>query len=290
MTFAGIGRPLTDSSALGWGRVAVGRFRDPAQLDEYVGPPAPQLTMVLVTAGHYTIESRDGGALRRVGYAPGSVGITVPGRRNELRWRSAGQDRLESLHLRVAPALVHETLDGLGLPHDDVAGLDVLSLGDAYVAGAMSALGEALDAGAPGLYADSVAEAALVHLAYRRLAGPPRRSNIARDPGVLGRRGLQRVLDYLDAHLGEDVGLDTLAGLVSVSRYHFLRTFTRATGLTPHRYLVEIRLRRAAELLRTSGLSVQQVAASCGYRSPSRFAASFRARYGVSPSEYRRSE
>jgi AraC family transcriptional regulator len=74
---------------------------------------------------------------------------------------------------------------------------------------------------------------------------------------------------------------------VNISKFHFLRTFTK-TGLTPHRYLTRIRVHHAAGLLRTSGLSVQQIAMACGYTSVSRFAAAIRRQYGVSPAGYRR--
>lgn len=281
------GRSVASSAGLGWRLVRADAHHDPAVLDEFTAGASPDLFLVLVTGGFYTIASRRGTGWRETQYAPGSVGVTAPGRRSVFRWRAAGPARLASLHVRLPPAAVHATLDEFGVPHDDVARLDTLSLGDPYVSASLTALGGALTARAAGLYADAVAESVLAHLTYRTLAARAQRARIARHPGALSRRDVDRVLDHMRAHLAEDVGLDTLAGLVSMSKYHFLRSFTKATGETPHRHLVRIRLQRAAHLLRTTGSSVQHVAMLCGYQSASRFAAAFRKQYGLPPAEYR---
>lgn len=281
---AGPGRRLSSSSGLGWRLAGAERHRDPVQLPEFAAGASTDLLLVLVTAGRYTIESRQGSAR----YAPGSVAVTAPGVPSVFRWRSAGQRVLESLHVRFPGARVRRTLEDFGGRPGDVAGLDALSLDDAYASASLTALGRALDDRAPGLYADAVAQAVLVHLVGRAVPDPVRRNRISRDPGALGDRELTRVVEYMRARIGEDVGLEELAGLVNISKYHFLRMFTAATGTTPHRYLVELRLRHAAGLLRGGALSVQQIAMVCGYQSPSRFAASFRRRYGLTPSEYRR--
>jgi AraC family transcriptional regulator len=284
----GPGRLLSDSTGLGWRSAGAGAFADPPQLDDFSAPPAAGLALVLVTAGRYRIESRDGQLRRRADFGPGSVAVTAPGRGSVFRWRSSGPDPLESFHLHVAPPAVHETLDTFGVPHDRLAGLDALSLDEPYVAASLTALHQALGQRAAGLYADTVATSIVVHLVHHRLAGAAPRAGFTGGPGTLGARDLRRVTDYMHAHLGEDIDLATLAGLVNVSKYHFLRMFTRATGRTPHRHLTAVRMQRAAELLRTSDLSVQQVAAVCGYRSPSRFATAFQKQYAVPPSRYRR--
>lgn len=66
-----------------------------------------------------------------------------------------------------------------------------------------------------------------------------------------------------------------------------LRLFRTATGTTPIEYLLEVRLRRAAELLRRTGLPVGEVAARCGFHDSNYFSKRFRALYGVSPRTFR---
>ena len=82
--------------------------------------------------------------------------------------------------------------------------------------------------------------------------------------------------------------LSSLADAAGLSRYHFLRTFDRITGVTPHQYVLRARLRDAAlRLVRESG-SVLDIALDCGFGDISNFNRAFRSEFGVSPRVYRR--
>ncbi|GAB7046869.1 helix-turn-helix domain-containing protein [Catenuloplanes indicus] len=265
-------RRLAGSDGLGWRRVHAAVYDDPAETEAFA-TRVPELLLVLVTDGRYRIESRHGRTWHRAAYRPGSIGVTAPGNRSELRWRATAAGPMRSLHLRLDPGL----LPGTG------AFPDALTIDDPYVSAAARALGDALDAGAPGLYADAVAQGLVAHLAYRvnAAAGP-----VAAAP--LGAADRELVVSYMRAHLADDVSLDELAALVNLSKYHFLRMFARTTGLTPHRYLSRLRLEAAAELLRGGTLPVHRIALMCGYGSASRFAAAFQRAYGCGPTAYRR--
>ncbi len=107
------------------------------------------------------------------------------------------------------------------------------------------------------------------------------------------RRGLadwqvRKVTAYMREHLEEEIGLDELAALLSLSRFHFGTAFRHATGRTPHDWLVAERMDRAQALLRDPALPVTEVALSVGYQTPSSFAAAFRKAVGVTPSDFRR--
>jgi len=78
-----------------------------------------------------------------------------------------------------------------------------------------------------------------------------------------------------------------LAGQLGVSETHLRRCFREVHGQTPRRYLVEVRLRRAAARLRTTADRVEQIAADVGYPSSTRFGKSFRQLYGLTPLQYR---
>jgi AraC-like DNA-binding protein len=90
---------------------------------------------------------------------------------------------------------------------------------------------------------------------------------------------------FLDERFAEPIDLALLATRAHVSPFHFHRLFREQIGMPPHRYLVERRLMRAAELLR-SGLTATEAAAATGYASPSHFATAFRRRFGVAPSKF----
>lgn len=101
-----------------------------------------------------------------------------------------------------------------------------------------------------------------------------------------GSRGIARVSEYLDAHLHREVELLELAKLAGLSRSHFIRAFTRDTGLTPHAYLMDRRFRAASRLL-MKGEAPGDVAAACGFFDQSHLNRVFKARMGVTPGAYR---
>lgn len=89
----------------------------------------------------------------------------------------------------------------------------------------------------------------------------------------------------LDEQFAEPIDLAFLATRAHLSPFHFHRLFRQQVGMPPHRYLVERRLERAAELLR-SGLTATEAGAAVGYAGPSHFAAAFRRRFGLPPSKF----
>jgi AraC family transcriptional regulator len=115
----------------------------------------------------------------------------------------------------------------------------------------------------------------------------PQRAAYAR--GGLARWQLRRVTDYMQAHLDEPIGLDELAALASLSRYHFCTAFRLSTGLTPHVWLTRQRMMLARQLLSDPDLSISEIALAVGFATPSAFAATFHRIVGTTPRSFRRS-
>ena len=82
------------------------------------------------------------------------------------------------------------------------------------------------------------------------------------------------------------MSLADLARLAGLPRHHLIRAFRRETGLTPHAYLVDIRIRRARERLRR-GESPGAVAAATGFCDQAHLTRAFKARLGVTPGVFR---
>lgn len=99
---------------------------------------------------------------------------------------------------------------------------------------------------------------------------------------------VKRVTTYMRGRMEEEIGLDELAALVHLSRFHFCTAFKKATGRNPHETLTMMRIARAKELLADPDLPVTEIGLCVGYQTPSSFAASFRKTVGMSPSEFRR--
>ena len=105
--------------------------------------------------------------------------------------------------------------------------------------------------------------------------------------GGLGARRLRRVVDYIEAHLGDDISLRDLAVQAGLSPLHFGEAFKASTGTSPHRYLVERRIRRAKELLLGAEQSIAEIAIFVGFASHSHFTDNFRRLTGTTPSRFR---
>ena len=106
--------------------------------------------------------------------------------------------------------------------------------------------------------------------------------------GGLPPGGLRRVKEHIAAHLGEDLTLEILAALAGLSVHHFARAFKVSVGLPPHRYLLQQRIQKAAELLKSGELPVTDIALAVGFADQSHFSRSFHALFGVAASQFRR--
>jgi AraC family transcriptional regulator len=100
----------------------------------------------------------------------------------------------------------------------------------------------------------------------------------------------QRLLDYVEAHLRRDIGLNDLARVAGLSRYHFLRVFKRTTGHTPYRYLVGRRIAMAERLLRERKMSVAEIALAVGFKDATRLNRVFRKILKIAPARFRTSD
>ena len=90
----------------------------------------------------------------------------------------------------------------------------------------------------------------------------------------------------IEARYEEDLSLADLAALAGLPRHHLIRAFRRETGLTPHAYLIDVRVRRARERLRR-GESLGEVAAATGFCDQPHLTRAFKARLGVTPGAFR---
>lgn len=106
-------------------------------------------------------------------------------------------------------------------------------------------------------------------------------------PSPADSRRISRVLRHIEAHAAEALDLAGLAAVACMSKYHFLRSFRRVTGVTPHQYLLGLRLRRAAQRLCSSVEPVSAIAFDAGFGDLSTFNARFRAQFGTSPGNFR---
>jgi AraC family transcriptional regulator len=102
--------------------------------------------------------------------------------------------------------------------------------------------------------------------------------------GRLGHHALQRIRDYILANLTQPIEVDDLATLAGRSAFHFSRVFSRSVGITPHRYVIHLRLQAALALVRERRLSLAEIAADTGFSDQSHMSRWIRRVHGIAPS------
>ncbi len=95
------------------------------------------------------------------------------------------------------------------------------------------------------------------------------------------------VLDFIQKNYPREIELSELARLSNMSPNYFCRYFRRLTGQTPIDYLITYRLESSCYALRTTDLTVTDIAFSCGFNDVSHFVKMFRKMYGMTPKSYR---
>lgn len=102
-----------------------------------------------------------------------------------------------------------------------------------------------------------------------------------------GRAPLRDLQAWLPAHLDQDLSVEALARRACMSPRNFARAFHRELGVTPARYVAELRVERARQELERGALAVEEIARRCGFGTVETMRRAFRRRLAVSPNEYR---
>jgi AraC family transcriptional regulator len=120
-----------------------------------------------------------------------------------------------------------------------------------------------------------------------KAAGPKDEKANGRQVRALQKWRLKRVMEYVEQHLSEKIGLHDLAAVSGLSRMHFASQFRLATGLRPHEFLLRSRVRRAEELLRDTSTSIVEIALIVGFQTQAHFTTVFKRYTGCTPHRWR---
>ncbi len=99
----------------------------------------------------------------------------------------------------------------------------------------------------------------------------------------LGSEAVARIRDYVLSHLETPIDVAVLADIAALSPFHFSRMFARTVGVSPHRYVVHLRLQRAVALIREGRLTLAEVAVRTGFSDQSHLTRWMRRVHGITP-------
>lgn len=108
-----------------------------------------------------------------------------------------------------------------------------------------------------------------------------------REGARLSPHRLARAVEFMQAHIADDIGVAQIAAAASLSLFHFSRAFRNTTGLSPYRYLLQCRVARVRELLADGDRPLAEVAALAGFADQSHMTNMFKRWTGVTPLRYR---
>ena len=241
--------------------------------------------LVLILSGQATVR-RTGDGQKQQGLALPGTSWLVPAGTVETQLELDGP--LECLHLYLPATLLgFSALADYGADPDRMRLAYAAAIADPVLAHMGHALQGHLHRGSQPsdrLFADGIRTAIAAHLLGNySVSGwrPP-----ARGPALDARR-LKRVLDFIDAHWASDISLHELAAQACLSPFHFARLFRDATGLSPHRYVTERRIKAAQAMLAAKQASLAQIAFDTGFGSQANFTRVFRRATGLTPGNYR---
>jgi AraC family transcriptional regulator len=273
---------ISQSADIGWRSLFAAKFREaPLRVSE----PAIGHPSLIYHLAHPTEVTRrlDGEPAECTLIGPGRFCLT-PGDAS-AEWRHSGNPEILQLYLRAS---VYER--AAAEMFGDVATLAPrFAIVDPLLEQLALAVLNALRDGDAGdrLYVESIAQLIAVHLA-RAHSTRARPSRAAEPADGLSRARIRRLLDYIEAHLGEDLSLEALAAEVNLSPLYLVRAFRSATGQSPHRYVVARRVEHARELLTGTTLPIAEISLAAGFSSQSHLTNWFRRLVGVSPAAYRK--
>ncbi|PXX71225.1 AraC family transcriptional regulator [Nocardia tenerifensis] len=259
-----------------WRSLLVQSFEHASEVEALPMPAVADLHLVLCVAGDAVMRTHGSGGSERRRWVPGHLELMIPGRSITRDYRATSALRTIQVHLPAATA--ERTAAELDCGKPDFEALSAaLGAGDPVVEHVLRALPQADVAN--DLYAESAAAFLTTHLLSKgKHEAPPGPEHAAVRAGTA----------FMRERLAEPITLADIAGAAHLSVYHFIRVFRAATGETPHRYLIRLRIEQARRLLSGSALTIGQIAERCGFASPGALSSAFVNEVGVRPSVYRK--
>lgn len=248
----------------------------------------PVNELAIAIGGSATIQRRANGPEQKFLSREGLACLCPRG--VDVRYLHVAHGQLDMLHLYL-PLDLYGLLES-GEDAIDAGLIYTGGIDDPLVRGIGFAIAEELSSdqssSTSSLMVDSLSTAVAARLVERYArSGSPLAKSVAEVSGILDKRRLNRVLEFIDTHAATNVSLDEIASEACLSRFHFVRAFKRSMGVTPLAYVTNVRINRAKHLLRSTKRTVDDISAMLNFSSASNFTRTFKRTVGLTPAVYR---
>ena len=135
------------------------------------------------------------------------------------------------------------------------------------------------------LYIESLANLLAVHLLKNYFQ---KEVNESAYSSGLSTGKFKLISEYIENNLSEKITLSDLAKVVNLGKFYFSHSFKKYTNMTPYDYVLQLRVKRAQQLLRSSNMPISNVALECGFGNQSHLTKHFRKKLGTTPMSYRK--
>src|SRR5919112_1181283 len=282
------GECLFESRGEAWRDIKAWITALPPEVETLHLPSVSEPFLALTTSGEIDFQEREDGRpwiTNRI--KRGSFFLTTGGAPYDVRWRAVSEEPYETMLVFIELPIIERALEEVfGTDANHARLRDASAFNDEGLNSRLGLLREELmRPQASPMVVQSLAQLIAVHLA--RSYGVTDEESHGGSPSLPGHK-LKQVTDWMSEHIAEEFSLDRLAEQAGLSRFHFQRLFKAATGVSPSRYHINLRMEEARRLLRETKMNVVDVALEVGYTNPSHFAQLFRRETGLSPSDYRR--
>jgi AraC family transcriptional regulator len=216
----------------------------------------------------------------------GSFFLTSGGAPYDVHWKAVNTEPFQAMSVFIELPLIKLALEEVfGSDAANARLKDVSAFMDATLNAMMESVYEELmRKKASPLFLQGIARTIAIYLA-RNYAGLVKESRSG-SPSLPGYK-LRQITDWMADNLAKEFNLERLATRAGLSKFYFNRLFKNATGVSPSRYQINLRMDEAKRLLRETKKSALEIALDVGYSNPSHFAQLFRKETGLSPSDYR---
>ena len=275
-----LSRVVLSSVSTRWNDVLLEQHRLPSS---ELADLSYQRHVVVINLGHSsTWEFKKEGRFRRFFKPKGAISFFPSHEPFSGRLKVERGVLANVLFLALDPVFVTRVAEGLEFEADRIELIEQRRSSDPTLHHIAMALRAGVQTGAAldRIYGETLSTALAVHLLREYGAAVP---GAKKQYGGLPREKLVRAVEYIQDQLATDLTVSKIAQAVYISPYHFTKLFKQSTGQSPHRYVVEARVRKAKELLSTGKFTISEAAYQVGFFDQSHLTRHFKRVFGLPP-------